>query len=101
MIKGERITKEVIEQNIGNYILLGGHGIVDGLKRVNNYKEYLKIIKLEHDDDGDLEMYVKPYHSQHSKYLPEFEWDQEFIVINNKEYNALKKATNEENRLRA
>ena len=90
MIKGDGITKELIEQNIGNYILLGGHGLIDGLKGANSYKEYLKIIKLEHDDDGDLEMYIKQYHKKNFKYLPEFEWNQEYIIINKKEYNKLK-----------
>jgi hypothetical protein len=90
MIKGDGITKELIEQNIGNYILLGGHGLIDGLKGANSYKEYLKIIKLEHDDDGDLEMYIKQYHNKNFKYLPEFEWNQEYIIINKKEYNKLK-----------
>ena len=91
MIRGRPITKELIEQNIGNYILLGGQGIVDGLKRVNNYKEYLKIIKLEHDDDGDLEMYVRKYRKHDLVYLPEFSWDQEYVIISPKEYRGLKK----------
>ena len=32
MIKGDGIKEEVIKENIGSYILLGGHGLIDGIK---------------------------------------------------------------------
>ena len=89
MIKGDNITKEIIEQNIGNYILLGGHGIVNGLADEKNYKAYLKIVRLSVDGDG-LRMYAKKYKKHNIGYLPEFEWNQEYIIINKKEYNKLK-----------
>ena len=39
MIKGDGIKEEVIKENIGSYILLGGHGLIDGIKYgIENYE---------------------------------------------------------------
>lgn len=92
MIKGDSIKEEVIKENIGSYILLGGHGLIDGIKYgIENYKEYAKIIKLDKNTDTDtLRMYAKKYRAHDLVYLPEYEWKQEYIIISKKEYNKLK-----------
>lgn len=91
MIRGRPITKELIEQNIGNYILLGGQGYIDGIKSgLQNYKSYALIIKFE-TYDGFNRMYVRKYRKHDLVYLPEFSWDQEYVIISPKEYRGLKK----------
>ena len=91
MIQGDGIEEEVIKENIGNYILLGGHGIIDGLKEAGDYKNYAKIIRLDKDEDTNtLRMYAKKYRAHNLVYLPEYEWDEAYIIINQKEYNKLK-----------
>ena len=92
MIKGTSIEEEVIKENIGNYILLEGNGLIDGLKDAENYKAYIKIIRLDKNmDTGTLRLYAKRFGAHGLVYLPEYEWNQAYIIINKKEYNKLKR----------
>ncbi|MGC8651563.1 MAG: hypothetical protein ACP5RX_03050 [Minisyncoccia bacterium] len=89
-VKGDKLSKEIIIKNIGNYILLGGKGWINGLN-LSDAKFYYQRIMEYKEVDGSGRMYVRRYHKKDLEYLPEYEWDQEFIIITPKEYKKIKK----------
>ncbi len=64
-------------QNIGKRILLGGHGIMDGMKQEPTKQNTLKIIGL--NDHGDV--ILRPYRSRREWILPESAQIQNYKII--------------------
>ncbi len=74
----------IISENIGSYIILGGHGIMDGLKCVCKHDAY-KIIGFK----DNLDLMIKRYKKRINHLLPRHRQHQEAIILTKKEYNAL------------
>ena len=85
------ITEQTILKNIGNYIRLGGNGIMDGLKQPKNKYAFLKIMGLRRADvtAEDQAVWIKRYRMKKSWYLPRYHWNQDYEIITPKEYKQL------------
>ena len=77
-------AREIIETNIGNYIALKGHGIMDGLKVYCKWDLY-KIVG--YDSEGNLVLHR--YKAKNNVYLPPHAQDQEYRIYTSKEYEQL------------
>lgn len=78
------ITEKMIMENIGNYIQLGGHGIVDGLKtQPTKYNSY-KIMGM----DGS-NMKLKQYRAKYYCILPSFNFNQSYRILTPMEFKEL------------
>ena len=85
------ITERIILKNVGNYIRLGGNGIMDGLKQPKRKFTYLKIMGLRRADvtADNQAIWIKRYRKKRAWYLPRYYWDQDFEIITPKEYKEL------------
>lgn len=77
-------NREIIENNIGNYISLQGHGIMDGLKVFCKWDLY-KIVG--YDSEGGLVLHR--YKAKRNVYLPPHAQDQEYKIYTSAEYQKL------------
>jgi len=73
-----------IKENVGNYLLLGGKGIMDGLAFDPCKFACYKIL-----DADNTKITVKGYGSHHASILPSCNYDQEFKIISKKEFAKL------------
>lgn len=81
----ERVIPQVISENIGNYILLDGKGIMSGFKdRLTKY-DILKIVGVRDDC-----IVVKRYMRHSNSILPDYEYDQKCRIYTVAEYNRIK-----------
>lgn len=76
------ITPNTIEQNIGNYIQLGGFGIIDGLVGYPRKSALYRIIGLNAAGD----MLLRGYRQRRNSRLPSYNFLQEAIIMSPKEY---------------
>jgi hypothetical protein len=74
-------VSEIPPSEEGNYIILGGKGILDGLKCRPTKFEACLIIKIAED-----KMTVKQYRKRITSILPYWNFDQEAITYSPKEY---------------
>lgn len=70
-----------ITANIGNYIVLGGMGIMNGLNHVCKYSAH-KILGL----DSSHNLQLKQYRARVTSILPAYNFNQEFKIISKKEF---------------
>jgi UDP-3-O-acyl-N-acetylglucosamine deacetylase len=75
---------EEISKNVGNHIVFGGMGILDGLKFPCKFSAH-KIIGL--DEKGNL--IVKQYRAKYNSILPVHNFNQGFMIIDKKEFKNL------------
>lgn len=73
----------VIDQHIGEYILLGGLGLLDGMKNPDK-ASVVKIVGFY-----DNAPHFKQYRRRIPVYIPERYWEQEFRFVSKKEYKKL------------
>lgn len=76
---------KLILANIGNYIILNGKGLIDGLKQKPTKFGSLKIIGI--DNDGALTL--KQHRRRTLSSLPEFNQNQDFAIITKKQFSTL------------
>ena len=77
----DSVQSEIINQHIGDYIKLGGMGIMDGLKYSKDRNHLYKIISV--DDEG---MHVKRYRARRGNVLPTYNFNQACQIISQEEY---------------
>jgi hypothetical protein len=80
------ITEEIINDNINKYIRLGGFGILDGLKQYKNKFSFYKIMGISKDG-----LELRKLHGRWNSILPFHNWNQDFEIIDSKEYKTLPK----------
>ena len=78
------ITKTEMEKNINRYVRLGGRGILDGLKQKKNKFSFYRIIAVTDD-----ELNLRSYRAKGTCFLHRFNWNQDFEIIDKKEFKAL------------
>jgi len=78
------INIEDIKQNIGSYIRFGGKGIMDGLKFKRAKTGFYKIVNA---DDESIKL--KAYKAKRGCMLPYWEYDQDYEILNVKEFKLL------------
>lgn len=80
------ITAQIIQDNIGKYIRFGGFGIIDGLREQKNKASFYRIIELK---EGGL--ILRRFCARFNCTLPDCNWNQDFEIIDQKEYKTLPK----------
>jgi hypothetical protein len=75
---------EFINNSKGKYIRFGGRGIIDGLKRTKVKYSFYKIISADKE-----KILLKRYRSKNQSYLQNFNFDQEFEIIDKAEFQKL------------
>ena len=79
------ITEQIIKQNIGNFIRLGGHGILDGLKQTPAKCQYYKLLEV-----CPTHINLKAFRKQIGYVLNHHNWNQEYEIISPKQYKQIK-----------
>ena len=78
-----------IAQKQDKYIRFGGKGILDGLKQRKAKVQYYKILGLR-VTDGELDgLRLRAYRARYSTFLPTRNMDQEYELIDKKEFLTL------------
>jgi len=80
----DSVQSEIINQHIGDYIILGGMGLIDGLKGSHTKYNASRIVKL--DNDG---MHVRQYNRRNNCYLPHYNFNQSCLILSAREYKKL------------
>jgi hypothetical protein len=80
------LTIDIINQNKGKYIRFEGFGIIDGLKQNKNKLSFYKIMGIS--EDG---LELKRLNARHNSLLPSHNFNQNFEIIDVKEYKTLSK----------
>ena len=80
----DTVKPEIIKQHIGDYIILNGKGLIDGLTGDFTKYDADRIVKL--DDEG---MHVRQYNRRNNCYLPYWNFDQACAILSTREYKKL------------
>ena len=72
---------ELLGCKVGDYILLEGYGILNGLRgdRINNKKNYYKILGLSQEKD----LILKKFGAKKSCILPSYNMNQNYLLFKN------------------
>jgi len=89
-VKLSELEEEELKKLIGKRIILGGKGILDGLKHLSKSQSEKVIAIGEYPPYGKC-IKAKHYGCKNSVLLPEWNWDQECMIFDHKEFKALPK----------
>ncbi len=88
------ITYDILESHKGEYIQLGGRGILNGLKFSPSKFEVWKICDLSIENKNtenafSTGVYLRKYRCRKSMLLPSYHFDQQCRVYTSKEYGEM------------
>jgi hypothetical protein len=90
MIEYKQITRDILEAHKWDYIQLGGHGILNGLKSKPCKNKLYKIEDVEVSGNDNFEtLYLRQYRCTNRRILPAYSWNQACRIFTKKEYKHL------------
>lgn len=73
-----------IQTHIGDYIRLGGFGIIDGMGVYKSKADFYKIIRAD-----DERVVMRRYRARNNIYLPQYRYNQRYEIITPKTFKSL------------
>lgn len=86
----DKLTDEELESLIGKRVVLGGRGLLDGLKHMSKSSSY-RVIGIFNDEYYGRFIRMKEHGRRITVLLPQPAWNQQVAILTEKEYKKLPK----------